>query len=186
MFFKLDALISWEGLLPKELLKFEAPEPRRVRLAFNTNAPIEVWASYPVEPFQTAGTGAVVEVLDPEMADVLIAHGTGQFEVEFTTHGTTYVRALADEETSIFVRGFTADMRVPESDEETYTSIMPRERRNTEFDRMVMWTKLNEMRREAQLQEALAQLEAVKAAVQPATVEAVSEPEPVKVEGDGA
>lgn len=158
MNFKLDALASWEGVLPKELLAFEAPEPRRVRLAFNTNAHVEVWAAYPVGD---------ITAKEPEMRDVLVGHGNGQFEVEFTTHGTTYVRCLADEETAIFVRGFAPDMRVAESDEPTFTSIMPRERRNTEFDRMVMWTKLNEARREAQLAEALATLEAVKASVQP-------------------
>lgn len=182
--FKLDGLVSWEGVAPKEILQFEAPEPRRVRLAFMTNAAVEVWASYPVEAYQHAPNGQLIEVTDPELRDVLVAYGSGQFETEFTTHGTTYVRILADEETSIFVRGFAPDMRVPQSEEEVYTSIMPRERRNTEFDRMVMWTKLNELRRETQLQEALAALQAQAAASSPPQPAPASQP--AAGEGDGA
>lgn len=172
--FKLDALVSWESLLPKELLQFDAPEPRRVRLAFMTNAPVEVWASHPVEAEQVLPTGEVVEADAPIRRDVLVAYGSGQFETEFTTHGQTFVRVLAPEDTAVFVRGFAPDMRVPESDGEVYTSIMPRERRNTEFDRMVMWTKLNEARREKQLQDAIAALKA-SAPTEPAA-EPVTEP----------
>lgn len=165
MNFKLDALQSWEGVVNKEKLQFEAPEPRRVRLAFLTNAPTEIWASFPLEPQTMLHDGTMVEKNDPEYRDVLVGFGEGQFETEFTTHGLTYVTILTDDEASVFVRGFAPDMRVPQSEDETYTSIMPRERRNTEFDRMVMWTKLNEARREQQLQEAIAALHAASAAV---------------------
>lgn len=159
--FKLDAIKSWDAVAPKELLEFEATEARRVRLAFMTNGPTEVWAS-------------------SEDREILVGVGSGQFEVEFTTEGTCYVRCLADDDTSIFMRGFAPSMVVAESDDEVFTTIMPRERRNTEFDRMVMWTKLNEARREAQLAEAIASLR--QAAPAAATA---PEPDPV-VEADGA
>lgn len=186
MNFKLDDLPSWEGLMPKEILEFVAPVPRRVRLAFITNAEVEVWASFPVEVLQEKpdGSGELVEVIDPEMRDVLVAFGSGQFETEFTTHGTTYVRVLAPDETTIFVKGFAPDMRVAESDEEIYTTIEPRERRNTEFDRMVMWTKLNEARRERQFAEAMAALQAKAEVPEPAPAPG-PEPDPKPAEGGG-
>lgn len=159
-YFKMDALVSWEGLVAKELLQFEAPTARRVRLAFIANAPFEVWASFPVDPVQLLPSGEEVLRDDPDMRDVLVGAGSGLVEVEFTTLGTTFVRVLTDDDAAVFVRGFAPDMRVAESEEESFTSILPRERRNTEFDRMVMWTKLNEARREKQLQDALAALEA--------------------------
>jgi hypothetical protein len=159
--FKLDAIKSWDAVAPKELLEFEANEARRVRLAFMTNGLTEVWAS-------------------SEDREILVGVGSGQFEVEFTTEGTCYVRCLADDDTAIFMRGFAPSMVVAESQDEVFTTIMPRERRNTEFDRMVMWTKLNEARREAQLAEAIASL---KQAAPPAAPS--PEPEPV-VETDGA
>lgn len=159
--FKLDAIKSWDAVAPKELLEFEANEARRVRLAFMTNGPTEVWAS-------------------SEDREILVGVGTGQFEVEFTTEGTCYVRCLADDDTAIFMRGFAPSMVVAESDDEVFTTIMPRERRNTEFDRMVMWTKLNEARREAQLAEAIAALKQAAPAAAPAP-----ELDPV-VEADGA
>jgi hypothetical protein len=161
-YFKMDAVTSWDAVAPKELLEFEATEARRIRLAFMTNGPTEVWAS-------------------TETREILVGFGTGQFEVEFTTDSTAYVRCLADEETAIFMRGYAPSMVVPESVEETFTTIMPRERRNTEFDRMIMWTKLNEARREAQFAEAIA---AIKAQAAPA---APPQPEPEQViDTDGA
>jgi hypothetical protein len=159
--FKLDAIKSWDAVAPKELLEFEANEARRVRLVFMTNGLTEVWAS-------------------SEDREILVGFGSGQFEVEFTTEGTCYVRCLADDDTAIFMRGFAPSMVVAESDDEVFTTIMPRERRNTEFDRMVMWTKLNEARREAQLAEAIATLRQAAPAAAPAP-----EPDPV-VEADGA
>jgi hypothetical protein len=161
-YFKMDAVTSWDAIAPKELLEFEATEARRIRLAFMTNGPTEVWAA-------------------TESREILVGFGTGQFEVEFTTDATAYVRCLADDETSIFMRGYAPSMVVPESVEENLTSIMPRERRNTEFDRMVMWTKLNEARREAQLAEAIASLKAQAAP----TAAPQPDPNPV-VETDGA
>ncbi len=161
-YFKMDAVTSWDAVAPKELLEFEATEARRIRLAFMTNGPTEVWAS-------------------TESRDILVGFGTGQFEVEFTTDSTAYVRCLADDDTAIFMRGYAPSMVVAESNEEVFTSIMPRERRNTEFDRMLMWTKLNEARREAQLAEAIA---AIKAQAAPAAaVQPDSDP---VVEADGA
>lgn len=160
-YFKMDAVTSWDAVAPKELLEFEATEARRIRLALMTNGPTEVWAS-------------------TESREILVGFGTGQFEVEFTTDSTAYVRCLADDDTAIFMRGYAPSMVVPESNEEVFTSIMPRERRNTEFDRMVMWTKLNEARREAQLAEAIASLKQAAPSVAPAP-----EPDPV-VETDGA
>lgn len=183
MNFKLDALVSWEPVVPKEILEFDAVEPRRVRLAVVCNAPVEIWASYPVEPFVHDTKN---EKVDPELRDVLVGFGSGQFETEFTTIGTTYVRFLGDEETSIFVRGFAPDMRVPESDEEIYTSVMPRERRNSEFDRMMMWTKLNEARRDQQLQEALAQIRSSAAPVEPAPAPAAPAALAPEADADGA
>lgn len=160
-YFKMDAVTSWDVVAPKELLEFEATEARRIRLAFMTNGPTEVWAS-------------------TESREILVGFGTGQFELEFTTDSTAYVRCLADDDTAIFMRGYAPSMVVPESNEEVFTSIMPRERRNTEFDRMVMWTKLNEARREAQLAQAIASLKQAAPAAAPAP-----EPDPV-LEADGA
>lgn len=184
--FALDALPAWDPLLPKEAIVFQAEQPRRVRLAFNVNGPFEVWATYQVNPYTQDVDGNLYEKPDPETRDVLLASGDRTMEeVTFTTWGETVVRVLADDDTVIFVRHFTADHRVAASDDASYTTPFPRERRNTEFDRMVMWAKLNEKRREAQFQEALAALAQSTPQVVQNTATATAEPEPEQQAGGG-
>lgn len=165
-FFKVDALADWHKVEPGESLLFPADGARRVRVSVSTNAPVEVWAGEMAEGAQ----------------EILCATRSGQFNVEFTAEGESFLRFLAPADAAIYVRGWAPDHRVPASGDASYTKIAPRQRRNSDLDRMMMLLRYNEMQREARYQADLERLRAEMAAqAAPASVD-----EPVVEGGAGA
>lgn len=166
-FFKCEALTDWHKVTPGESLLFPSDGPRRVRLYVSTNDMVEVWAGQ-------------VGSADSE---VLCAYERGQFSVEFTADGESFVRVLGSEDAAIFVRGAAPDHRVPASGDPAYVSIAPRSRRNSDMDRMIMLMRFNEQQREARYQADFAALQQQLAAQKPQTPRAE---EPVIEGGGGA
>lgn len=175
-FFKLDAVEDWHPIVPNELLAFSAEGSRRVRLSIISNADCEVWVSLVGD--------------DPDTPiDRLVGFGRGMFNVEYSVVGESAFRILADADAAIFMRGYTPDQRVPESELESFTSVEPRSRRNSELDRMMVvvnWNaRQNELRLQAERQAMEARFEEVMAAVKPPEPAPAPAPEPAPVPENG-
>lgn len=167
-FFKVDALTDWHRIAAGEILKFPSEAgPRRVRLYVSSNDMVEVWAGN----------------TDAPDAGVLVAHASGQFSVEYTADGESFVQFLAADDAAVFARGASADHRVAATDDQAFTSIAPRSRRNSDLDRMMMLMRYNEVQREARYQADLAAL-AAQIAAKP--VQAVTETTTTTEGGGGA
>jgi len=137
---------EWERVQTADIKVFFAPNHKRqVKLTINS-----------------VGRTAVYLASDKEMRGrVLVGAGEGMFDIAFTASSTAYLMFENPEGHECFVRGHTADQTVHrDPDLEILTSVEPRNRRNSDFDRMQMLMKLNEKRRDEQMAETIAKLKA--------------------------
>lgn len=129
---------DWQSIAPREVLLFEATGGyRKVFIALNATDKVAVFVAS-----------------DEAMTDAkLLAASDGMFSLQFSTQADAYVQFIADEDTCIFVTGPARSQLIPASVDESYTTVKPRGRRNTDLDRMMLLFKHNEARRERQLSE---------------------------------
>jgi hypothetical protein len=130
--FDLKNPTEWSMMLPGEVIEFDAPNSRRVvTITIQTNGPCSVHVGS-----------------DPAMTGkVLAAYAEGRFEIQYSAGGKSYVEFSAPEGTEIFIHSLARTHRVERIETPSYTNIEPRNRRNTEFDRMMQLMRYNEARR---------------------------------------
>jgi hypothetical protein len=141
--FDLKNPTEWAMMLPGEVIEFDAPNSRRVvTITVQTNGPCSVHVGS-----------------DPAMTGkVLAAYAEGRFEVQYSAGGKSYVEFSAPEGTEIYIHSLARTHRVERIETPSYTNIEPRNRRNTEFDRMMQLMRYNEARRNEQQKAELAKL----------------------------
>ena len=147
--FVVNDLDEIKEVVPGEVLEFDAgSRGRDVKLQITATEVVGVWATKLSQPDERK----------------LIASAQGVFKVEVSTDEPLFLEFSGSETVAIFLVGFTRDQRVLSEEKEKFTNIEPRSRRNTNQDRMIMLSKLNEKRRDAILAEQMARLDALTAA----------------------
>ena len=126
---------GWHAISDGDMI--EVPVGRGVRkfkLELNTTEPLTV----------------LLASSDDMSGAVLMAHDYGNFQAQASVSQTAYVQFKLPNGGLAFFRSFVGNMLVNLVDEEVLTTLEPT-RRNTEFDRMRQFVKMNEKRRDAQL-----------------------------------
>jgi hypothetical protein len=163
-------LVAWKQVEAGRVIEFLSTKPRHVKFQITANSPVEIWAAS-----------------DEEMSDgVLIGASDEKVSVEYTANGTSYVLIKAEKKAAVFINAPDVDQTVSQSEKPSFTSIEPRVRNNTEFDRMFQYVKLNEQRREAELATERAALRAEMAKLGSATPVAEPVPEESTDDAEGA
>lgn len=128
----------WHPLSTGEVIKIEAPNgPRKMRLSFNTTSKVAIHV----------GT-------DENMKGrALLAASDGMFDVSADVAGEAYIAVSIDPGGEAWMASHTAPMVVSTTKDEVFTTVEPMNRRNGEYDRMLQFMKMNEARRDAQLNE---------------------------------
>ena len=161
--FKNGPIADWKPTKGGSVLEFKSFKPRTVRFQIVANSAVEIWA------------GSKKDLSDA----VLVASGDDKLGVEFTSNGDSYALIKAEKNAAVFINLPDLNQRVIESDNPSFTSIEPRIRRNTEFDRMMQYVKLNEQRRDASLASERATLRAEMARMQSLGTEVPQKEEPI-------
>lgn len=171
--FKMNDLSDWLPVEPMSALPFKAQAARRLRLKVLANAPTSVFVAR-----------------DETMKDRrLIAFGVGLLDLQVVVDFDGWVGFQADPDALIEVQFAERDQTIAKSDDVVFTSVMPSGRRNTSEDRIAMFVKMNERRRNAifaqelqRMRQAVRQDHNRQAA--PAEPEPVIEPETPQNEGN--
>lgn len=114
------------------------------------------------------GLCAVYAADNPDFeGETLVGAAEGMFDLSYIVDGVSYVRF--DAEGRHFVAAVELDQRVPKTiDAPKYTTVMPRNRRNSEVDQMMQMMKLNALRFDQKIEEQAkrhaAEMKAIKAA----------------------
>lgn len=149
----------WEVISTGEII--EMTGARKAHLKLNTTGRVSV---YVAENEDMSGRK-------------LVASHDGLFDVMWSAQGTTYVYFELDPGAVCFILPQSGTHVVARHGEEVYTTPEPRGRRNTEFDRMMMFMRFNEKRRDEQLQAAIAAMQPTPAPEEePVIEEPVQEP----------
>ena len=159
--FALGPVTAYHKIEGGEIVEFPARGPRKIYVDLVSNCKVELWSADNVDM-----DGAV-----------LVGAGEGMVTTEYTAAGESYLEIRAEKDGSVFMRGWAPDQRVKSSDGPSFTSVEPRVRQNSEYDRMMMVMKFNEQQRQAQLASDRAEL-ASKMAALDAKLKA-AEPSPV-------
>lgn len=159
--FALGPVTAYHKIEGGEIVEFPARGPRKIYVDLVSNCKVELWSADNVDM-----DGAV-----------LVGAGEGMVTTEYTAAGESYLEIRAEKDGSVFMRGWAPDQRVKSSDGPSFTSVEPRVRQNSEYDRIMMVMKFNEQQRQAQLANDRAELAAKMAALD-AKLKA-SEPAPV-------
>lgn len=132
--FKCNDPKEWISMLAGEGLTFPAVGVRKVRFQVVASARTDVFLQ------------------DGDDGDLLLASADGLFEVEYAAEGETAVRFASPHGALLAVRPLSRDPVVAPVEAESFTTVFPMERRSSEMDRMMLWVRLNEKRREAILE----------------------------------
>jgi hypothetical protein len=142
--FKNGPLASWKQIAPGDVIEFKSNKPRHVRFQLTANSPVEIWAGS-----------------DPAMSDAVLIGATDQkCQIEFTSNGTSFVMIKAEKKSAVYINAPDFNQSVKQSEKPSFTSIEPRIKKNTEFDRMMQMMRLNEEQRNRELAAERAELRA--------------------------
>jgi hypothetical protein len=135
--FSVQSIDQWEQIAAGSIIPFKvASGGRRVKLRFNTSAFVDVYASY-----------------SPDMlTPVLVASAAGLFEVQLHAPKAIYLSAVTNLDAEIFIQGSAHSHVVPSSDADSFTSLTPSGRRNSDMDKIMLLMRHNEKTRNAHLQ----------------------------------
>ncbi|MFV1531180.1 MULTISPECIES: hypothetical protein [unclassified Phaeobacter] len=164
--FIIRALYDWQSIAPSEVLELPVNRKRHVKLEFNVTDKVQVWIAS-----------------DVDMATAkLLAASDGHFGVEFSADETMYLQVLpaveiSDAPVSIYIKTHVRSHVVHHVEKEAYTNVAPTTRRNSDFDRMMMWAKLNEQSRQTHFDREIKRLNE-KFEQQSAQHKAATEPQP--------
>lgn len=140
--YNLGSLRNWRQVAMGELTEFAVPQNGFRAVSF------ELIADAPVAVRAVSGDDAW-----------LLAMGDGHMNVKFSIDTTVGVVVLGDPAADVFIRTRTETQVIPESEDPTYTSIEPRPAGpSDEVKRMMHIMRLNEVRRDQQLQAAIAEM----------------------------
>lgn len=170
--FTVDGLGQWQRHSVRDEMLFDADRPRKVRIAVNA-------------PGQTHVFAVQLPADDEPRLPILVASAAGLFEVEFSTDCPVRLQFQNDAgQEFIAVRNVAQDHLVERASDEVLTSIMTGRRNTSDFDRMVMIMRQNEMARERKLSDEIAKIRAAGAVgidpVQPPVAGETAAPTPVE------
>jgi len=136
---------AWTPVIIGEVLSFDAySKNRQIAGTVNATKPVEMWLSF-----------------DGSMSNaILIGAGETNFNFAFTTSIDAHIWFIGDETTEIFMRSPALSHYVVATDEPVHTTVVPRQRRNSDLDRMMYLMRLNENRRDAVLDKAIREVKA--------------------------
>lgn len=166
--FNMGALRHWRSISTGELLDFDVQQSGPRSVAFDIIA------------------DAVVSVSVISTDDAwLVAYGSGELSVKFSTDVPCAVVVNGDPSANVFIRTFVQTQVVPESLDPSFTSIEPRRAGpSDEIRRLMHLQQLNARRREQVLLDELARLNQRAQVIEPAPSPAPS-PAPAPVDGGG-
>ena len=143
--FKVTNPQQWERVQSDRAHLYRAPNGRTVLIDYLANGPVAVYYAE-----------------KSNMKDRLLVAVTdgGPFHLSIDMRGKGYLFYEMAEGVEVYMKGHVADQRRHRDDEASFTSLEPKGRRNSDLDRMMQYVKLNEKRRERELADGLAQLEA--------------------------
>lgn len=149
--FNIKSLLDWSPMAPGDIISFETyGTSRNIAFTVNVTDRVSVYAS-----------------INEDMSDaVLVGASDGMFDCGFAISAQVYVRFDADPATAIYLRSPAASHVVAKSDEESFTTPTPMGRRNSELDRVMQLVRINEERRNAQLDGEIKALRAERLAAQ--------------------
>lgn len=155
---------AWEQVETGFGLELPCPNAfRKIHLRFNTDQAVAVYIS-DTEDFAVK---------------TLAAYDHGMFDVKATISASAFIKIEGPEDAAVFVQQFVGNQVIQGGVKPRYTTVEPRGRRNSDYDRMVYLFNLNEKRRDAQLEEEREKLRAEFAATaNPEEPGEVVEPEP--------
>lgn len=158
--FDIKTLEMWESVGAGEVLEFDNPGgARKVALRINATGPVAVYAGH----------------LEDGSDRVLLGAADGMFAVTYSTDRTSFVSLEFGGGVECFVTGTARSQVIEKTADEVFTSVEPSGRRNSDYDRMVHFVKLNERRRDAALAAEIAALRAERKAAAEAAAEADAE-----------
>lgn len=150
---------DWEQVGAGEIIEFPAMGGRTLELRMNTDREVTVHVSG-----------------SPNMdGETLVCCERGMFEIAVTVKGTCYLSFVSDPEAEIYINSKAKSQIVAARELPVLTSVEPQGRRNSEFDRMMQYMKLNEMRRDRELAQERAALRAEREALAEAQAQAAAE-----------
>lgn len=166
--YNLNDLRQWKPVGIGEILDFPMPAAGFRAVHFDVIA---------------AGTVAVHAVTAGEQTWV-VGYGDGYMEIKFAIDADFGLVFVGDADTDVFIRSQLDAPIIPESEEASYTTIEPRSPGvSDDFRRMMQIVKLNQARREAEMQaeldrqaQQLANLQAAQQTPAPAPATAPSDP----------
>ena len=133
--FKNGPLAAWKQITAGDVIEFKSNKPRHVRFQITANSPVEIWAGS-----------------DSNLSDgVLIGSSDEKCQIEYTSQGTSFVMIKAEKKSAVYVNAPDFNQSVKPSEKPSFTSIEPRIKKNTEFDRMMQMMRLNEEQRNREL-----------------------------------
>ena len=148
--FVMQSIVDWENVGLGEIYTFDRKfrGSRKVKLSVTTNAFVEVWAGRLDAKGKTA-----------KETEVLVAASDGQFHLSFATEGEGYWYIAGPKDAAVFVHQHAQDMSTKRrGDLLPYTNVEPRQRRNSDLDRMMHLMRLNEKARDQRMNEALSEM----------------------------
>mgnify|MGYP006075286209 FL=1 len=142
--FKNGPLAAWKQITAGDVIEFKSNKPRHVRFQLTANSPVEIWAGS-----------------DSDLSDAVLIGATDQkCQIEFTSKGTSFVMIKAEKKSAVYINAPDFNQSVAQSEKPSFTSIEPRIKKNTEFDRMMQMMRLNEEQRNRELAAERAELRA--------------------------
>lgn len=142
--FKNGPLAAWKQITAGDVIEFKSTKPRHVRFQITANSPVEIWAGS-----------------DADLSDAVLIGATDEkCQIEYTSKGTSFVMIKAEKKSAVYINAPDFNQSVKQSEKPSFTSIEPRIKKNTEFDRMMQMMRLNEEQRNRELASERAELRA--------------------------